>query len=117
MRKKLVIFVAIIIVIIILISLIRQISEAVKKGERLEKSAADLFKLQEENKELKKKLSETEDTSFLEEQARNKLNMARSSETVVIIPDEEIKRVLEAGKPKKKINLPNYQGWLRLFIH
>ncbi len=115
MRKKIVIFISITIVIIILFGLIRQISEALKVGERLEKAASDLFKLQEENKELKNKLAETEDASFLEEQARNELNMAREGEVVVIIPGGEIKRVIEGQKPKKKVVLPNWQGWFKVF--
>lgn len=115
MRKKVVILSSIIIVIIILFGLIKQISEALQAGDRLEKAASDLFKLQEENQELKKRLSETEDSTFLEEQARNKLNLARENETVVIISDKEIKRVIEAGKPKKQVKLPNWQGWLKLF--
>ena len=115
MRKKIVILVSIILVIIILFGLIRQISQALQAGGRLDRATSDLLELQEENKKLKHKLSKTEDQTFLEEQARNKLNLVRPNDTIVIIPEGDIKRVIEAGKPKKQVKLPNWQGWFKLF--
>lgn len=54
---------------------------------------------------------------FIEEEARNKLNMAKSNETIVILP-ENLKAALgqEEISPKNKEKLPNWQQWWQLFF-
>lgn len=96
-------------------SLSRQIYNSLSAGRRLDQAASDLAQLQRKNLELKKKLKDVGGVQFVEEQARDKLNMARDGETVVIIPDKEIDKILNQGqKPPEKV--PNWQGWLKLFI-
>lgn len=73
--------------------------------------------LQTENRELKNKLSQVNTAQFTEEIARNQLNMAKEGETIVVIPDELIEKVLGADIKPIEIKMPNWQGWLKLFIH
>ena len=52
---------------------------------------------------------------FIEEQARNKLNLAKEGETIVILPPnvEELVGWREENGPEE---LPNWQKWRNLFF-
>ncbi len=100
-----------------IIGLGRQISSALQASARLDQSASEASKLQDKNRLLRQQLEQVEDYSFVEEISRNKLNMVKPGETVVVIPDEVIKRVLSANTKAEEVKLPNWQGWLRLFFH
>lgn len=117
MPRIVTIIVIIIVAIVILVSLARQINEALVSGTRLDQAAEEVNKLQEKNRNLKQKLSETQKYENIEEIARDKLNLAKPNETVVIIPDEMIDNVLRVQTPVAEIKTPNWQGWLRLFLH
>ncbi len=110
-------------VLIILVSLfiayklIFQISDALKSGERLSTAADQVFMFEAKNKQLKKKLSEVESPQFIEEEARNKLGLGKPGETVVIIPENKLRQVLEGSSSAEEVRLPNYQGWLKVFFH
>lgn len=117
MPRIVTIIVIIIVAIVILVSLARQINEALISGTRLDESAEEVNKLQEKNRNLKEKLSGTQKYEKIEEIARNKLNLGKPGETVVIIPEEMIDNVLKVQKPVEIVKSPNWQGWLRLFLH
>ena len=113
----------VVIVIIILASfgifygLGRQIYDTLQSGKRLDDEASTVTSLQEKNSELKKRLSETQTTEFIERQARDKLNLARPNETIVIIPEAELQKVLGAEKKEDQGSiLPNWLGWLKVFF-
>lgn len=95
-------------------NLVNQIIAVTKSGERLFRSADILFRLEAKNRQLKEKLSKLKSTEFLEEQARNKLGLAKAGETVVVIPEEKLKSILGASQ-SAQIRLPNWLGWLQVF--
>lgn len=114
--KKIIIAVAILVVTFIAFNLINQIISTLSVSDRLSRALESVHKAEIKNKELKKKLLEIKSPEFLEEEARNKLGLAKEGETIVIIPDEKIKEVLgttESAEPR----LPNWLGWLRVFLH
>ncbi len=115
MRRGIVLIIGILLIFLALFGLSKQISNALEAGLRLDKSSGELVRLQKENHKLKKKLEETAGIDFVESQARNKLNLSLPNETVVIIPEEEISRMLNKDKKPTEEKLPNWQGWLRLF--
>lgn len=116
MVKKIGIILAILIAILVSVNLIGQIFEATKSSDRLSQEAEELYKLQEENKQLKKRLSETQSEQFLEEQARNKLGLVKKGETLVVIAEEKIREVLGATQSAQELRLPNWLGWWRIFF-
>lgn len=116
MFKKIGITVAALIVLVVIYNLVSQISDALKSGERLSRQAEEVYKLEAKNKELKKKLSEIKSPQFIEEEARNKLGLAKEGETLVIIPDEKIKEILGATDSAQEQRLPNWLGWLKVFF-
>lgn len=117
MPKTLAVIVIILISFSILIGLGRQIVDALSAGDRLDSSIDEVTRLQDENRQLKQQLSQVEQYDFIEKIARNKLNMAKPGETIIVIPKEEVDRVLNPPKPYEEPKLENWQGWLKLFIH
>ncbi len=116
MLKKIILGVTILIVLIIAYNLLVQINDALKSGERLSNSADVVYKLEAQNRELKKKLTQTESQEFIEQQARNKLGLGKSGETLVIIPEDKLKSVLGASQAAQIARLPNWLGWWKVFF-
>ncbi len=116
MIKKLLVISALIASIYLLFNVGKQILDSLQAGKRVDTEVEKLQQLQKKNKELKGVLAEVNSLSFLEAQARNKFNMARPGETVVIISKQELDKVLGAQKIVQEIKLPNWQGWLNLFL-
>ena len=94
-----------------------QIYNSLKSSSRLDNEASKLAGLQKKNMELKKQLETTQTFGFIESIARDKLGLIKPGESLVIIPDSQIQKVLSAQKKIEEIKLPNWQGWLRLFFH
>lgn len=115
--KRLLYIAVIIFVVFILFGLSRQIIDALQSSKRLDNAINDLGLLQEENRRLKTELQEVESVDFIEKQLRDKLNMAKPDETVVIVERKAVEKILSAQREEPKTPaLPNWQGWLRLFI-
>lgn len=115
MPKKLIIVVGILVILIFSFNIISQILSTLRSGDRLQQASDELYKLEVKNKELKKKLIQVKSPDFIETQARDKLGLARSGETVVVIPDGKLKQVLSASIKQEEIKLPNWMGWLKVF--
>ncbi|MBU1031817.1 septum formation initiator family protein [Patescibacteria group bacterium] len=115
MIKKITLGLTIIITAIIAYNLITQIIGAVKSGERLTQAADEVYKLEVENKALKKRLSQISSPQFMEEEIRNKLGLTKKGETLVVIPEEKLHSVMGAS-PSAQIRLPNWLGWLKVFF-
>lgn len=117
MSRKIGLLIILILAGVILYSLGQQIYNSLIVAKRLDAEADKLSKLELQNQELKKQAEESGSIGFIEQQARNKLGMARIGETVVIIPQSEIDRLIESQKPVVAEQLPNWQGWLKLFLN
>jgi cell division protein FtsB len=117
MPKKLVVIIVIIISFYIIFSLFKQIFNALDAGKRLDKQADEVSQLQDKNRSLRTKLNEVEQPEYIEKIARDKLNLSKPDETTVIIPDEEVQKFILSQKPKEVVIIPNWQGWLNLFVH
>lgn len=117
MFKKILVIVIIIVAIIILISLVRQIYAALGSDSRFDQVLGDVSKLERENRELKKELAQAESLESIEEIARDDLNMSLSNETVVIVPETLIDRVVNPPPEYVPPKPANWEGWARLFLH
>ena len=117
MYKYLTTIAMIIIAGLILLGLGRQISSAIQAGKRLDAEAEEVSKLQNQSQQLKKKLAQTNQPDFVEQVARDKLNMAKPGETVVVVPEQAINHVIASQNPPVEEKLPNWQGWVKLFVH
>ncbi len=74
-------------------------------------ASTQLAEQKQENRQLKAKFAETKDQEFVETQARNKLFLVRSGESVVVLP-----KVTSEAQSKNALPLkPNWQQWIALF--
>ncbi len=117
MVKKIIVLLAILVTILILFGLGKQISEALQAGSSLDKATDNLSKLQEENQSLKQRLKEVENPLFIEKIARDKLNLAKPNEIVVIISESELQNILTSKEATPEAKMENWQGWLNLIFH
>ena len=115
-NKRLTTIIGILALCIIAFGFLKQSYASLQAGGRLDQAQKDLDVLKQENQELKNKLAQAGNASFVEEIFRDKLNLARPNETVIIISEEALKKA-QYGEQKKveEIKLPNWQGWLKLF--
>lgn len=115
-KRKIVFILFFIVILGLFYALGNQIYDSLNSGDRLEKETEALMKLQKKNLDLKNKLREVQSMGFIEKEARNKLNLAREGETVMILSQEKIEEILRAEKKQlEEPKIPNWQGWLRLF--
>lgn len=101
-----------------IVSLIRNIlrinqanKEILKAEERVDEAIA-------ENNELNVKVEELRSPEFQEVQLRDKLDLAKEGEVVVVLPDEEILRKLAPKRIEEENILPdpNWKRWMNLFF-
>ena len=69
--------------------------------------------LKKEQVELLKKKEYYQSEAFVEQQARDKLSLAKEGETLVVLPEEE-KETAEQTEPDPA-KLTNWQRWARVF--
>lgn len=101
-----------------IVSSTQEIFNSLQASKRLDRAASRLAEAQKRNGELKGKLAEARELPFIEIQIRDKLNLARPNESVFLISDSELKKVMEEYQPKLGENkLPNWQSWLKLFLN
>lgn len=116
MIKKLAYIGGILVIIAVCYSMAKQIYDSLQVENRVDLETEKLMNLQKQNADLKKQLEQVGSIEFIESQARDRLNFSRAKETVVIISEEELQKVLGVALEKKEeIKLPNWQGWLKLF--
>lgn len=115
MARKALFIIGLVVIAGIFYSLSKQIYDSLKVSRRWDMETEELVRLQKRNEELKKKLTEVQSIGFIEQQARDKLNLARPNETVAVIPKEELDKVLGVMEEKKVELEPYWQGWLKLF--
>ncbi|MFC1710983.1 septum formation initiator family protein [Patescibacteria group bacterium] len=89
--------------------------------ERIKKTEDKLVKIREENKSLQDQFDQRQQEAYLEEEIRNKLQMAKPGETIVILPEELVKESSEESELLKDLEdkektLANWQKWLQLFL-
>ncbi len=74
-----------------------------------------------ENSKLAKELTQTQGQEFIERVARDKLNMSKKGETVVVVPQDladnlaSINATLSASFWNPPEIIPNWKKWLKLF--
>jgi cell division protein FtsB len=114
MRNSLVKLAVVIIGIGLIVSLSRNIYRLLKAGDQVKLAQEKLEKLEKENQELLEKKKYYESEEFIEQEARNRLNLGKPGETVVILPPNVGQT--ETNLPEKPPELPNWQKWLKLFF-
>lgn len=116
MKKRLIRLAIFVIGIGLIINLSQDIWRLLKAGDQLTSAEEKLRELEAEHRALLGKREDYQSEEFIEEEARNKLNMAREGETVVILPPN-VRELVGGGQAEiPKEELPNWQKWWRLFF-
>ena len=68
------------------LNFVRSVGQLLKTGAIMAKSQKRLDEVQEENEELKRKLAQTQTKIYIEQQARDKLNVSKPDEAIVLLP-------------------------------
>ena len=111
--KKIVFFSIIIASLFVINSLVHSIYTLWQKNNLVVKAKSELEKEKKENKDLKKKLTIVNKPQFVEEEARNKLFLAKPGEGVIVIPANDASI---SGKPHRKVPSPNWKQWWEAFF-
>jgi len=113
MRKSKAIKIIIAVIGLILIfNLSRDILRLIKASDQIRQAEQRVKDLESQQQQLMEKKEYFESAEFVEEEARNKLNMARPGETIVILPPNNG----VAADKGELIQLPNWKKWWRLFF-
>lgn len=79
---------------------------------------AKVDKIKEENAKLEAEIAQTSSATFIEQQVRDKLGLAKVGEAIVVLPDDETLRKLAPQVQVEADTLPdpNWKRWLKLFF-
>lgn len=113
--KKIASFILIVFLLFAINNLAHSIFTLLNKQKLLTKAQNELKKVKKENTELVKQIKKIEDPQFIEQEARNKLLLARPGEQILVLPENK-----NPSKSKKAVKQPeekqNWQKWLELFM-
>lgn len=110
--KKILFIASVVILLLIINNLSRSIYDLWQKQDLLTKAQKELVKEQQLNQKLKAELSYAKTRQFVEEEARNKLFLAKPGEQQVLISENQ----LNLGKKEKtESKVPNWRKWWNLF--
>ena len=110
-RGKFLNFIITILGIILIANLVRSIAGLWQKGEIIKDYEKRLWDAQGRNEEIKKNLAKLQSPEYIEKQAREKLNLGKEKEFVVILP-----AVTPLPKSPVEEALPPWRQWFRLFF-
>jgi cell division protein FtsB len=116
MSVKKIVFLGVVIASIFVInSLVHSIYNLWQKNDLVVKTKQDLEKEKKENQTLKKKLGQVTRPQFVEEEARNKLFLAKPGEGIIMIPTD-YQHASPSAAPKPPDTRPNWQQWWETFF-
>ncbi len=120
-RNRFVYFLLLVIGLYLVVSLSRSIYFLSQKTKDIEDAQIRVEEDIKNNTKLNRELIEIQSPEFIEKQAREKLNMSRPKETVVVIPKELIEQTASqtatysASFFNRPEEIPNWKKWWNLF--
>ncbi len=113
--KKLAFFAILIASLLTINNLVHSTYTLWQKNHLVVKTKLELEKEKKDNEALKKKLTQVQNPQFIEEEARNKLFLAKPGERVIVIPKEQLQAT--PSSPAKPIDTrPNWKKWWDVFF-
>lgn len=111
--------VVVIVILFVVASMVNTTLRILKRGDAVEEAKAKLAQVEAEKKRLAEELSRVNSAEFIEEQARDKLGLAKEGETVVVLPPDEVLRSLAPATEEDELFLeilPIWRRWVKLFL-
>lgn len=101
-------------------STIRSSFSVLKSKDRLDSLNSEVAKLEEDMKKIETEIEFKKSDEYIEEKARNDLNLIRSGEKVYVVKggeaQEESVLSITDQKTESEEKKPNWYSWYRLFI-
>jgi len=113
--KRILFFTVIVVAVLSMIHSVQSVYNLWQKKDIIAQTKKEVQNEQEENKKLTQQLQTVSTSAFVEEEARNKLFMAKPGEKLVFIPASELATTAGATK-QPTTHLSNWQQWWRLFF-
>lgn len=103
--------------IILIVRLTSNIFRLFKGIQQINLAEKRVLQLEKEKEELSLKRQYYQSPEFIEEEARNKLNMAKPGETIVILPSD-LEELIIKQKARAEANpqVPHWKKWWKLFF-
>lgn len=113
MRHKLATWLLLLLVFIFIINIIRSSIYLSKRGNIISDYVTQLEEEKDKQEMLKRKLAQVKSNKFIEKEARDKLNLGREGEVVLLMPSISPEMELT---PTPIDHSSNPEKWLRLFV-
>jgi cell division protein FtsL len=116
--KKLTNYGILVVLAFLCLSLVRSVNRTRRAMSEIAEVQKRVDNLRQENEEMERRLEEESSGEFIEKQLRDKLNMAKNGEIVVVLPDPEIVKKFAPKVEEEHLNLPdpNWKKWMKLFF-
>jgi len=105
--------VAIVGLLVTIVGLSRSVIRLIDRKSMLKTKKEELIRIQNEQETLKNRLSLAQTPEFIEKEAREKLNLGKSGETIILV---ELGDTQLQTQGKKVTTEPNWKKWLDLFF-
>lgn len=76
----------------------------------------DVASLREEKSELERRVEYYKSEAYVEEEARNRLNLSKEGEKIVVLPQSVREKMKDAATPKEANTPPPWRQWYSLFF-
>lgn len=116
--SKAVAYIILIFSLLFIISLLKNSWRLFHADERLKTAEKKLAELKKENQTLQEKFQFYQSDQFIESQIRDKLQMAKPGETIIILPENLSRESSKSGSESNQTTdkeLSNWQKWLKIF--
>jgi cell division protein FtsB len=117
--KKLLSYLFLFFALSLIVNLSKDVWRLLHADERIAQTEQKLTDLKQENSKLKQEHEYRQQDAYIEEEIRNKLQMAKPGETIVVLPEDLSSQVQLGSQDQDSAenkNLKNWQKWLELFI-
>jgi cell division protein FtsL len=101
--------------------IVRHIAWLTGAGDRITQAQQQLDELKKENQQLQSEQKDVDNPQFIERAAREKLSMGRPGEFILVIPQDEIKKLADVIRNdyelpvSPKPGLQPWEQWWKLF--
>lgn len=112
MKHRLLNWLFLLILIVLSVNLANSWWRLYQRGDIIKEAEDKLLEVHEKQEELKRNLAKAQSTQFIEKQARDKLNLSKEGETLIILPP--ITPVIEIT-PTITPALANWEKWVEVF--
>jgi len=116
--EKLSFYFLLILSLVLMFSLFQNVQRVRNVDDQIRSKELEVENAKREAEDLAKKLEMAKSQTYIEQQIRDKLGMAKEGEIVVILPSDEILRSIAPVNEEKSLPVPepNWKKWLKVFL-